>query len=42
MVSDIVRVNESASTNMGAYERLVLEEIALANPQDTEQEPDYE
>ena len=42
MVSDIVRVNESASTNMGAYERLVSEEIALANPQDTEQEPDYE
>ena len=42
MVSDIIRANESASANMGAYERQALEEIAHANPQDTEQEPDYE
>ena len=42
MVSDIIGANESASTNMGAYERQALEEVALVNPQDTEQESDYE
>ena len=37
MVSDIVRANESARANMGAYERQAVDAVALANPQDTDQ-----
>ena len=42
MVSDIVRANESARANMGAYERQAVDAVALANPQDTDQQFDCE
>ena len=38
MVSDIIRANESARENMGAYERQAVDAVALANPQDTDRE----